>query len=130
MSLTEYGLVTKVSISSCLRESEKLFQECALCTSGIFFQKLRKMEKHAYLNMIYNKNDTERCKKLTFLLMMAQPCFAAPVPAACQHLIDHSPKCHASVSDGRHVALSPVGRYHSLHKDRRPALPGSWHLSL
>ena len=70
MSLTEYGLVTKVRISLCLRESEKLFQECALCTSGLFFQKLRKMEKHAYLNMIYNKHVKERCKELTFLLMM------------------------------------------------------------
>ncbi len=28
------------------------------------------MEKHAYLNMIYNKNDTERCTKLTFVWMM------------------------------------------------------------
>jgi len=47
-----------------------IIQEYALCTSDISFRKLRKMEKHAYLNMIYNKNDTERCKKLTFLLMM------------------------------------------------------------
>jgi hypothetical protein len=70
MSLTEYGLVTKVSISRCLGELEKLFQERALCTSGIFSQKFRKIEKHAYLNMIYNKNDTERCKKLTFVWMM------------------------------------------------------------
>jgi hypothetical protein len=30
------------------------------------FQKLRKMEKHAYLNMTYNKNVRERCKKLTY----------------------------------------------------------------
>jgi hypothetical protein len=34
------------------------------------FSKLRKMEKHAYLNMIYNKHVKERCKELTFLLMM------------------------------------------------------------
>jgi hypothetical protein len=70
MSLTEYGLVTKVSMSLCLQESEKLFQERALCTSGIFFKNSGKRKKHAYLNMIYNKNDTERCKKLTFLWMM------------------------------------------------------------
>jgi hypothetical protein len=70
MSLTEYGLVTKVSTSLCLRESEKLFQECALSTSGIFFQKLRKMEKYAYLSMIYIKNVRERCKEFTILLMM------------------------------------------------------------
>jgi hypothetical protein len=52
------------------RNTEELFQEHALCTSGIFSQKFRKTEKHAYLNIIYNKNDTERCKKLTFVWMM------------------------------------------------------------
>jgi hypothetical protein len=52
MFLTEYGLVTKVSISRCLGESKKLFQDRVLCTSGIFSQKFRETEKHAYLNMI------------------------------------------------------------------------------
>jgi hypothetical protein len=53
------------------RNTENFFQEYALCTtSGIFSQKFRKTEKHAYLNMIYNKNDTERCKKLAFVWMM------------------------------------------------------------
>jgi hypothetical protein len=45
MSLTEYGLVIKVSIPSCLQESEKLFQECAHCTSGIFFSKTQENGK-------------------------------------------------------------------------------------
>jgi hypothetical protein len=49
---------------------EKLFQEHALCTSGIFSKKFRKTENHAYLNMTYNKNNTERYKKLTFVWMM------------------------------------------------------------
>jgi hypothetical protein len=52
------------------RNMEKLFREHTLCTSGFCSQKFRKMEKHAYLNMIYNKNDTERCTKLTFVWMM------------------------------------------------------------
>jgi hypothetical protein len=47
----------------------KIIQECALCTSGIFIQKLMKMEKHAYLNMVNNKNLKDICKKLTFLLI-------------------------------------------------------------
>jgi hypothetical protein len=39
-----------------LKRVGEVIQECELCTSGIFKKKHRKMQKHGYLNMIYNKN--------------------------------------------------------------------------
>lgn len=45
-----------------------MMQEYALHTSGILHRQLRQMQKHAYLNTIYNKNVKDIPKKLTLAL--------------------------------------------------------------